>query len=69
VGKVPGATYYNHFYLYGPAFYWHTNALVPVFAKGAGASSLNTQPYGLDPIRGKYIDNTSIFQVVSQAIK
>ncbi len=62
-GQVPGHLYTNHRWEYGPDFYWHTNQLVPLYAKGAGASVLTTQVRGVDPVRGPYIDNTDIFQV------
>ncbi len=68
VGNLPDATYYNHRPKYGPDFYWHSNALVPLFAKGAGASLFSTQVRGKDPVRGLYIDNTSIFQVMNKSI-
>ena len=38
----------------------HTNALVPLFAKGAGASLLLEDADQTDPVRGKYILNTEI---------
>jgi alkaline phosphatase len=52
-----------------PAMQWqsgdHTNSLVPVFAKGAGAQTL--RQYLLpepDPVRGPYLDNTAIAKVI-----
>lgn len=45
------------------AFYhtYHTNQLVPVFARGAGAMGLPTLTGGrVDPVRGPYLDNTDL---------
>lgn len=38
----------------------HTNMLVPVYAKGAGAELLKTHESRTDFYRGKYIDNTDV---------
>ncbi|MFA5258372.1 MAG: alkaline phosphatase, partial [Opitutales bacterium] len=46
----------------------HTNQIVPVFAKGANSSDLGYYVYGIDPVHGQYVDNTSIFRVMEQAI-
>jgi alkaline phosphatase len=68
IGNVPGVVYYNHRPKYGPDFYWHSNALVPLFAKGAGSSLFTSQVRGKDLVRGLYVDNTSIFQVMKKSI-
>jgi alkaline phosphatase len=38
----------------------HTNALVPLFAKGAGSELLAARATGWDRVRGAYLDNTDI---------
>ncbi len=38
----------------------HTNMLVPVYAKGAGAKELERLATGTDPVRGAYLDNTDL---------
>ncbi len=38
----------------------HTNQLVPVYAKGAGAEAYTAAATGADPVRGAYLDNTDI---------
>lgn len=38
----------------------HTNSLVPVLAKGAGAKGYIKRATKTDPVRGNYIDNTDI---------
>lgn len=38
----------------------HTNQLVPLFAKGAGADRLAAAATGTDPVRGAYLDNTAL---------
>jgi alkaline phosphatase len=43
----------------------HTNALVPVYAKGAGAHLLAGYADKSDPVRGRYLDNTAIFPVMN----
>ena len=49
-----------------PAHVWgsedHTNSLVPLFAKGAGASALAARADSVDPVRGQYLDNTEVAQ-------
>lgn len=42
----------------------HTNQLVPFFAKGRGSDRFDGVTVGNDPVRGAYLDNTSIAQVV-----
>jgi alkaline phosphatase len=43
----------------------HTNSLVPFYAKGAGSSNFRDVIKGNDNVRGSYIDNTDIGNVVS----
>jgi alkaline phosphatase len=38
----------------------HTNALVPLFAKGAGSALLESRATSWDRVRGAYLDNTDI---------
>lgn len=38
----------------------HTNQLVPLFVKGAGANVLAQKIRATDPVRGPYVDNTDI---------
>ncbi|MGD9505053.1 MAG: alkaline phosphatase [Syntrophobacteraceae bacterium] len=68
-GHIPGVQY---------ALHDHTNALVPLFAKGAGAELFADYVIGSDPeapvkystvnaFDGRYIDNTSIFKVMKKA--
>jgi alkaline phosphatase len=69
IGVLPGAKYNS-----GD----HTNALVPLFAKGAGADLFGNYVEGTDPNLvalygldaswdGKFVDNTAIYHVMSQA--
>lgn len=57
-GKMPGLRYNSGS---------HTNSLVPLFARGAGANELLSMAKYSDPKRGKYIDNTDIFKVILKA--
>ena len=50
-GKVPGVKFNKG---------GHTNSLIPLFVKGAGAELFETAVIGTDPKRGPYVDNTSI---------
>lgn len=44
----------------------HTKQLVPFFARGAGASTFSDAVIATDPVRGAYLDNTSVQKVVAQ---
>lgn len=57
-GKMPGLRYNSGS---------HTNSLVPLFARGAGAQEFLAAAKFTDPKRGKYIDNTDIFKVILKA--
>ena len=56
-----------------PGMEWHsdnhTNSLVPLFAQGAGSDLLKQQVQGNDPVRGPYVDNTAIAEVVFAAME
>jgi alkaline phosphatase len=47
----------------------HTNSLVPVFAKGAGAELLKLVADQQDPIRGAYLDDTELPLVMLRAMQ
>jgi alkaline phosphatase len=55
-----------------PGMEWHsgshTNSLIPFFAWGAGAWRFAEGADGWDPVRGAYIDNTEIGQVILAAL-
>ena len=42
----------------------HTNALIPLYAKGAGAARFTDYADEVDPQRGPYVDNTEVFRVM-----
>ncbi len=46
---------------------WHTNQLVPFYAKGAGAELYNAVADMYDPYRGWYIDNTDVSAIIREA--
>jgi alkaline phosphatase len=46
--------------------YWHSNQLVPFFAKGAGCEKFKEVADLTDPVRGAYLDNTEISVVIRQ---
>lgn len=42
----------------------HTDRLVPFFHRGAGSAALQEQIIGADPVRGPYVDNTALAEVL-----
>lgn len=42
----------------------HTNELVPVYAKGRGSAAVRALATGTDPLRGAYLDNTDLANVL-----
>jgi alkaline phosphatase len=58
-GKVPGLRYNGRS---------HSNALVPLFARGAGAAMFIKEFKGTDPVFGPYVDDTDIFKVMRAAM-
>ena len=58
-GQAPGLQWYSG---------GHTNSLVPVYAKGAGAELLKLVADQEDSIRGAYLDNTEIPLVMTRAM-
>jgi alkaline phosphatase len=53
-------------YLPGMEWYYtnHTNSLVPFYAKGDAARFFHNYATLIDPVRGRYLDNTSIAKVI-----
>ena len=58
-GVMPGMTYYSG---------GHTNSLVPLYAKGAGVDLFAHQTWDFDQVRGGYVNNTAIFDVMERTI-
>lgn len=56
-----------------PGMQWnsgsHTNSLIPLFAKGAGARQLRKQADQCDYRRGRYMDNTELAKVTFELLK
>ena len=58
----------------GERVYWswnssgHTNSLAPLFARGAGAKLFNSYATENDPVRGAYLDNTDVFEVMQAVL-
>jgi alkaline phosphatase len=54
-----------------PSYHWldnsHSNALVPLFARGPGAESFTTRANGSDPFYGLYVDQVDVFEVMQTA--
>ena len=57
-GQLPGLAY---------NFKSHTNSLVPLFAKGAGSGAFTGLVVGTDPVRGPYVTNTAVAEVMRRA--
>jgi len=58
-GKLPGMSWHSG---------GHTNSLVPLYAKGAGADRLAAAAVGTDRHHGKYVDNTAIAKLVFELL-
>ena len=52
------------FYIDIGGFGWHSNSLIPLYAKGGMAPIFYFLADSVDIQRGPYIDNTDIFGVV-----
>ncbi|RMD97359.1 MAG: hypothetical protein D6816_17650 [Bacteroidetes bacterium] len=58
----------------GETVYWawnsvgHSNSLIPLYAKGAGAELFAAHMAGTDTVRGEYVDNTAVFQVMDAVL-
>jgi alkaline phosphatase len=63
-GIMPGMAYYGDI----GGFNWHTNSLVPLYAKGDAARLFNAQANEMDIVRGAYLDNTEIFSVIQSCL-
>jgi alkaline phosphatase len=59
----------------GEVVYWawnsggHTNTLAPLYARGAGAELFADYAVSSDPVRGPYLDNSDVFNVMEQVIR
>lgn len=58
--QVPGMEWHQDY---------HSNSLIPLFAKGQGADELRTLIRGEDPVRGPYVDNTAVAEAVFAAFE
>ena len=58
-GNMPGLLYHSK---------GHSNSLVPLFARGALANRFDSLSAGTDPVRGTYVDNTSLAKVMQEAL-
>ena len=59
-GKVPGMEWHNDY---------HTNSLVPLYAKGYGSDRFAALADEIDPVRGLYLDNTEIGLLMIELLK
>ena len=59
IGKLPGLHYNSSS---------HTNSLVPVYARGDAAIFLVERVRGSDPVRGPYLSNSDIGQVLQELL-
>jgi alkaline phosphatase len=55
-----------------PSYRWlsngHSNALVPLFARGVGAARFEALATGEDPFYGRYADQADVYRVIRSAI-
>jgi alkaline phosphatase len=61
-GVMPDMQYYS-------PIGWHSNSLVPLYAKGDAARLFNGYAKNVDLGYGPYIDNTDIFKAIKYAIE
>ena len=59
-GQTPAHGYYSGS---------HTNMLVPVYAKGAGAEQIAVRSTLEDPVLGRYLDNTDLAQIQMELVR
>ncbi|MBN1224550.1 MAG: alkaline phosphatase [Candidatus Aminicenantes bacterium] len=59
-GEVPGMEWHSDY---------HTNSLVPFFAKGYGSERFVALANETDPVRGYYLDNTEIGRLMIELLK
>lgn len=64
-GVMPGMEYYGDI----GGFNWHTNSLVPLFAKGDAARLFKEYADMEDLVYGPYIDNTDIYKIVKYSLE
>ncbi|MBI5055578.1 MAG: alkaline phosphatase [Nitrospirae bacterium] len=59
----------------GETVYWywhsgdHTNSLIPLYTRGAGSDLFAVYETGNDTVRGAYLDETAVFNVMDNSIK
>ncbi len=58
-GNVPGMEWHS---------VDHTNSLIPLFAKGSAGRMLGMSADEIDPVRGRYLDNTELAGVLFRAL-
>lgn len=54
-GKLPGMEWHTH---------GHSNSLIPLYANGSGSELFHGFADEIDPVRGKYVDNTEVGKVM-----
>jgi len=59
-GNVPGVSWNSH---------EHSNALIPLYAQGEAARYLENYARTSDPVRGAYVDNTNIADLIFSVMK
>jgi alkaline phosphatase len=59
-GSVPGGEFHSG---------GHTNALVPFYAHGIGSRRFRGRARSRDPVRGRYIDNTDVAEVIFRLLQ
>jgi len=64
-GVMPGMQFFGDI----GGFNWHSNSLVPLFAKGDAARLFKGYATNTDIVRGPYIDNTDIYKIIKYCLK
>ena len=59
----------------GETVYWawnsggHSNSLIPIYARGVGATQVARLATFYDPVRGAYLDNTDVFRTIDAVLR
>jgi alkaline phosphatase len=59
IGVAPGLEYHLG---------THTNSIVPIYVKGDAGRLLRLMVDGIDPVRGRFVDNTAVYRLISAAV-
>jgi alkaline phosphatase len=65
-GNLPGFEFYN---MINGTMGWHSNSLVPLYAKGNGAQAIKAIADKRDIMRGAYLDNRELHTAIKNILQ